>query len=180
MTEAELEQLRYPTGKFEKPGAFDREMLGYHIQSIENFPALVIAELQDLNKDTLVYRYRPGSWNIRQLIHHCADSHMNAFIRFKWTLTEKSPVIKPYLEDKWAELPDTTEADVTISALLLSALHARWAILLRALTAEQLQRKYIHPEYGKEYKLWEVAALYSWHCRHHLEHIRQAKKLKFP
>ena len=114
-------------------------------------------------------RYK--NWTVRQIVHHLADSHMNAFVRFRLTLTEERPTIKPYDETRWAELPDTKTADVSLSVKLLEALHARWVLLLRSMTDADFERSYFHPEYKREFRLAEVLGLYAHHCRHHAGQI---------
>jgi hypothetical protein len=108
---------------------------------------------------------------VRQIVHHLADSHMNAFVRFRLALTEDRPTIKPYDETRWAELSDTTAADAMLSVRLLEALHARWGMLLRGLSDAEFARSYIHPEYGKEFRLDEALGLYAHHCQHHAAQI---------
>lgn len=124
-----------------------------------------------LRSGDLEKRYRPGGWTARQVIHHVADSHMNAYIRFRLALTEEQPTIKPYDEKRWAELPDARSADVAVSLALLDSLHHRWVLLLRTLKMEDFRRTYNHPEYGIRRLDWNVL-LYGWHGRHHVAHVR--------
>lgn len=111
-----------------------------------------------------------------QTIHHLADSHMNAFIRLKLALTEDTPTIKPYNEARWAETPEIEAVPVNVSITLLHALHRRLAALLRGLSPEQWQRCYFHPEHKREFSIWEMTAMYAWHCRHHMEQLRGLKE----
>lgn len=169
----ELEKLRYPIGKLKYDGLPDDNLKNQWIEDIASFPLKVKKVVNDLTTDQLEWVYRPDGWSIRQVVHHCADSHMNAQLRFKLALTEDKPTIKPYIESKWAELPDN-EQDVEVSLDLLTALHKKWVYLLEKLSDEDLLREYIHPEHGKTFDLNFTIAMYSWHCKHHFAHILQA------
>lgn len=168
-----LSTLQYPIGKFERPAAMDAALIASHIESIAHFPERVNAALQDLDPNHLSWPYRPGGWSLRQLIHHCADSHMNAFIRFRLALTEDNPAIKPYHQDGWSALADSQTAPVEWSIDILHGLHARWTALMHSIQPDQWSRTAYHPEHKREIPLWEFAALYSWHCNHHLAHLEQ-------
>jgi len=170
----DLEVLKYPVGKFEKPAEINEDVLDNWIETIETLPEKVIKLVGNLSYDELELQYRPGSWNIKQLVHHLADSHMNSFIRFKWILTEENPTIKPYDEVAWAKLPDANNEEITHSITILEGLHKRWAILLKSLSEEDLKRTYIHPEHNQRFTLEAMLGSYDWHCRHHLAHIKQA------
>jgi hypothetical protein len=168
----ELEKLRYPVGKFSAPLEYSPEDIQKWIREIEVLPSSCKTELSKFTEEMLNTPYRPEGWTIRQVIHHIADSHMNAYIRFKLALTEEVPTIKPYKEDLWARLPDTKFTAPEISINLLDALHQRWTILLRNMNENDYRKKYYHPESKKEFMLHTALALYAWHCMHHLEHIR--------
>ena len=169
----DLEKLRYPIGRFEPPSRIDRDQIGRWISDIEALPADLRRTVRGLTDTQLNTPYRPGGWTIRQVIHHLPDSHINSFIRFKLALTENRPEIKPYFEDRWAELPDYSMTPVSASLDLLEGLHQRWVALLRSLTRQDLERTFIHPESGLV-KLPETIGSYAWHGRHHLAHIREA------
>lgn len=173
-----LDELKYPVGKFIKPEFITKEIIDSAISDIENFPGLVNAEIQNLTEEELQLRYRPEGWTTTQVVHHCADSHINSYIRFKLALTENVPTIKPYEESVWAELSDNNLSPL-VSLQLLEALHARWVYLLKTLSEEDLNKEFIHPEQSERISLKENILIYSWHCRHHLAHIRQAKELRF-
>jgi hypothetical protein len=113
---------------------------------------------------------------VRQVVHHLPDSHINAYTRMKLALTEQTPVIKPYQEARWAELPDGREAPIELSLNLLESLHHRWVLLLRRLSPADLRRQYVHPEQGRPVQLEEVLALYAWHGRHHVAHITSLRR----
>ena len=170
----DLEKLKYPVGKFNKPENISPEMLKDYISVIESFPQGIRQEVESLTEQQLSNTYRPEGWTIRQLVHHCADSHQNAFTRFKLALTENQPTIKPYMEALWAELADS-ELPVEPSLKILEGLHLRWTVLLKSMSPEDFQKSFMHPEHNRLFLLEESLALYAWHCRHHLEHIRLAK-----
>jgi len=166
-----IENLKYPIGKFIAPEEYTLNILKGWIEEIESFPEKVVELTQTLTQAQLNWIYRPEGWSIKQVVHHCADSHMNSFIRFKLALTESTPTIRPYHEDKWAELSDSLVTDLTDSILLLKGLHAKWGFLLRQLTTSDLLLKYVHPEHGQTFTLQETIGSYAWHCQHHLAHI---------
>lgn len=171
----DLEQLKYPIGTFTVPTTITPDLLAAWVADIAAFPEKLKDEVSQLNEQQLNYTYRPAGWSIRQVIHHCADSHMNSLIRFKLTLTEEVPMIKPYKEDQWAELSDA-QMPVGPSLQLLDALHSRWVNLLNTLTEQELARCYYHPEQQKEIDLRTTIGLYAWHGNHHLAHVKQAKR----
>lgn len=178
MTEEQLDKLKYPIGKFKAPDTYTKASLLQCIDEIRNFPANLSAQVKQLTKEQLQTPYRPDGWTIRQVVHHCADSHINGLIRFKVTLTEDKPTIKPYRENLVAELADTKLMAIEPSLLLLEGIHKRWVVLLESLDENQMQRRYVHPEYNKEFTLNEATALYAWHGNHHLAHITTLKKSK--
>ena len=173
-----LEQLKYPAGKFVKPESITKEIIDSAIFEIENFPSFVKTEIQNLDEKDLQLRYRPEGWTITQVVHHCADSHINSYMRFKLALTENVPTIKPYEESLWAELPDNNLSPF-VSLKLLDALHEKWVYIIKSLSEEDLNKEFIHPDQSEKISLKENISIYSWHCRHHLAHIRQAKELRF-
>ncbi len=170
----ELDELKYPIGKYLNNKSPKKETKEEWIKDIEEFPAKVESLLAGISKDKLNWKYRPDGWTIKQLIHHCADSHLNSISRFKLALTEDLPTIRPYFEDRWAELFDSQEDDIGLSMNFLKALHAKWAKFLRGLNDDQLKREFIHPEYGVNYNLAETIGNYAWHCNHHFAHIKNA------
>lgn len=170
----DLDKLKFPVGIFSKPDNISSSDITQWIETIAEFPQKVIEATESLTLAQLNWTYRPAGWTIKQVVHHCGDSHMNSLIRFKLALTEDSPTIKPYFEDRWAELPDSLDDDISISLNLLKSLHSRWVILLKSLDADQLERTFVHPEHGTSFTLAETIANYAWHCNHHLAHILQA------
>ena len=169
-----LEKLKYPVGKFVWPQQVHATVIEDWIGQIDVFPNQLKNLLKGLDKTQLEWAYRPGGWTIAQVVHHCADSHMNSFIRFKLALTEDLPTIKPYNETKWASLPDVLNISVVASQQILIGLHMRWVKLLESLSVEDLDRSIIHPEHGTEISLRRQIGLYAWHGKHHLAHIQQA------
>ena len=162
-----LDPLRYPIGPPPKAGLADATPAS--IAAIRSLPGELQAALQGLNDSQLDTPYRPGGWTLRQLAHHVADSHLNAYVRLRLALTEDWPTIKPYEEARWAELADARTAPVAISLDLLAPLHARWVLLLESLTGADWQRGYVHPESGRT-TIEAMTGLYSWHGRHHTAH----------
>lgn len=170
-----MEDVRYPIGKFTALESHTAEELGSCIKRIESLSDRIELASKNLSDTQLDTPYRDGGWTVRQVIHHVADSHMNAYIRVKWILTEPTPVIKAYDEKAWAQTGETFAApDLSIS--LLKSLHAKWVILLRTLTADQLQKQYIHPDTQKHVALHNLIGMYAWHGDHHLAHITELKK----
>lgn len=169
-----LHQLKFPIGEFSPPSSIDKEIINQWIASIETFPNSVETLTKSLSIEQKNWKYRPKGWSIKQVVHHCADSHMNSLIRFKLALTEESPAIRPYWEDRWAELPDSLDDNLESSLLLLKGLHQKWVFLLKQLSPHELEREFVHPEHGKRFSLKENIGVYAWHCDHHLAHIRQA------
>ncbi len=174
----DITSLKYPIGNFTFPDQVSIEDRKTNLQSIENFPAQLIDIVSSLSKEELQLNYRPEGWTIQQVIHHCADSHMNALTRFKWTLTEDNPTIKAYKEGAWAELPDTLLSEIEPSLQLLESLHHRWILLLNHLKEEEWNKGFYHPEMKRSIRLDQNLCLYGWHCRHHLGHVKQALKYR--
>lgn len=162
--------LAYPIGKFAKPAAVTAEERRGFIAEIAAAPANFRQASEGLDDAQLDTPYRPGGWTVRQVIHHVPDSHMNSYCRFRLALTEDDPLIKPYEEAKWAELPDARTAPVAPSLQLLESLHARWVALLSGLSGEQWACTFRHPELGSV-RLDTNLALYAWHSRHHAAQI---------
>ncbi len=172
MMNEDIIKLQYPIGKFEKSESITSEQIQFWINEIEELPAKLQKVISELNENQLDTPYRPGGWTVRQVVHHLADSHVNSFCRFRLALTESTPAIKPYFEDRWAELIDARTAPVELSINLLTALHARWVILLRSLTSAEFSKTFYHPEHEKEFRLDVNIGIYAWHGKHHLAHIQ--------
>ena len=175
----DIETLKYPIGKPKTPTKIEPTQIESWIQAIRVFPALVTKEVTPLTDKELQYKYRLEGWTIQQVVGHCIDSHMNSMIRFKLTLTEDNPTIKPYDEARWATLNDTVNYSIQDATKLLSGIHQRWVFLLEQLETLQLQRTYVHPESNARVSLQESLAIYAWHCNHHLQHIINAKAFKY-
>lgn len=175
MSEQNLYKLRYPIGEFIKPETITSQHIKDWIIDIEAFPNAIIEVTKNLNKTQLNYKYRPKGWTIKQVVHHCADSHINSLLRFKLALTEDEPTIKPYFEERFAELIDYTQP-IDATLLILKGIHKKLGIILRNLNQDELQRQFIHPEHGKRFSLKETIGVYAWHSNHHLAHIKQALK----
>jgi DinB superfamily len=171
----ELEHLRFPVGRMSIPATYTADDLQGWITDIIALPRLMREAVQNCTIAELETPYRPDGWTLRQVVHHTADSHTQAYTRFKLALTEDNPTIKPYEEQLWAELPDS-KMEIEISLRLLEALHARWAMILRGMSAADFERTYFHPGMQQSFSLGQVAYMYSWHSRHHTAHIKLVKK----
>lgn len=171
-----LVQLQYPIGKFVKPEVMTKDIITKWVSEISTFPTRLMAAVDQLTDEQLDTPYRPDGWTIRQVVHHCADSHMNSLTRLKLALTEDQPTIKPYFEERWAELPDTKSMPIQPSLKMIEGIHERWTVLLKNATDEQHARTFIHPQYGKTYRIDEYIGVYAWHCNHHLAHITETIK----
>jgi len=165
------EYLCYPTGRFIAQESYTAEDRAQCIKRIEGLPQHVEDLVKTLTPALLDTSYRDGGWTARQVIHHIADSHLNAYIRFKWALTEATPTIKPYDEKGWAQTPETA-LDPTMSVILLKALHVRWVSLLSNMTTADFDREFYHPDNKKHVRLAQSLATYAWHGEHHLGHLR--------
>lgn len=163
--------LRYPIGKFTPLEVYSRQELDQCIQRIESLPSRIEAVIKNFSTKQLDTVYREEGWTARQVVHHVSDSHMNAYIRFKWTLTENTPTIKAYDEKLWAETPEV-KLDPQLSVNMLKALHAKWTALLKSLGPDELKKEYIHPETKKNNRLDRIVAMYAWHGDHHLGHLK--------
>ena len=168
--------LKYPIGNFRFDDEITSSVTSVWINEIEDLPRLLRDAVKDLDNEQLDTAYRFGGWTARQVIHHLADSHMNAYVRFKLALTEENPVIKPYDESKWAELSDY-KLPIDTSLLLLETLHKRWTNLLRSLSPSDMEKTFIHPDSG-EVSVGKNIGIYAWHGRHHLTHITSLCKRK--
>lgn len=161
------EDQRYPIGKFD-PADFPAR--GENIKTIDDLPSILAAAVAGLDDAQLDTPYRHGGWTVRQTVHHLADSHINSFCRFRLALTEdEPPTIRPYYEDRWAELADC-DVPVDLSLKIIEGVHARWTALLESMSDAQFASSFVHPETG-EWTLESALRLYAWHSRHHTAHI---------
>jgi uncharacterized damage-inducible protein DinB len=169
-TEAAQLDLRYPIGGPKRAESFTAQERSVAIDGLRQLPQNLRSAVSALSEGQLETPYRPGGWTVRRLVHHVADSHMNAYIRVRLGLTEDWPTVAPYQENRWAELEDARTAAVSTSLDLLQTLHARWVQLFASLNDEEWKRGYVHPVNGRE-TLEQVVMLYDWHGRHHTAHV---------
>ena len=169
-----MEALRYPIGRHVGQ-PFSEEQLQEWLLDIQSLPQQIEYAITNLDHHQLDTPYREGGWTVKQVVHHVADSHMNAYVRFKLGLTEDNPVIKPYDESAWAEMSDTKNIPVNISTTLLYALHSRWYEILKNISREQWDRTLFHPERNMQMTLWYLLGNYAWHSKHHVAHIRNLR-----
>ncbi|MDF1694418.1 MAG: putative metal-dependent hydrolase [Saprospiraceae bacterium] len=172
-----IENLKYPIGKY-NPGEIKMDVIKEWIEELRTFPSGLEEVLSQVDHDSLLYTYRPGGWNIQQLVHHLADSHMNSLIRFKLALTEDNPIIKPYLEAQWSEMYDVHHVSIESSIKILKGVHARLSSLLSNMSILDFAKTYTHPEHGKSLDLAFTVGMYAWHGNHHLEHIKAANQFQ--
>jgi uncharacterized damage-inducible protein DinB len=170
--EVQIMDKRYPIGKFSSGETITAGEIKEWLTELKLLPMRLAELVNKLSEEDLEKNYREGSWTIRQVVHHLADSHLNAYIRLKLALTESNPAIKTYYEERWAELPDS-KLPITSSIKMLEGLHERWVYLLETLTEEQLQRTFMHPDSG-EVSVAKNIGIYAWHGNHHLAHIKIA------
>jgi len=166
-----MESLQYPIGKFVRLDHYDQATIRSSQQDIEALPDQLEHQCHSLTPVQWQTPYRHGGWTLRQVIHHVADSHAQAFLRFKWALTEHHPVIKPYHQDTWATLSDN-ETDPLDSLLIIKGVHRRWVVLMKYMQEEDWLKGYFHPEQGRIVSLGEAVCLYAWHSKHHLSHLK--------
>ena len=165
------EALRYPVGRFQYEGNLGADARRAAISTIVDFPQLFRAVATSLSETQLATHYREGGWTARQVIHHVADSHTNAYVRTRWLLTEDGPTIKAYDEKGWAELPDATSAPIDLSLAMIAATHQRWTFLLGSLPDAAYGRALVHPVSGPM-TLDKLVHMYAWHGRHHMGHLQ--------
>ncbi|MCY7344680.1 MAG: bacillithiol transferase BstA [Pyrinomonadaceae bacterium] len=168
------EELKYPIGKFDKNIELTPELKQQFINDIAVLPEKLHEAVKDLSDERLDTPYRPEGWTVRQTVHHVADSHLNSMVRFKLALTEDAPTIRPYYEDRWAELKDSF-LPIESSIKIIEGLHHRWATVLNTMSEADFQRKLVHPETG-EWTLEKMLALYVWHGKHHTAHITSLRE----
>lgn len=171
------QDIRYPIGKYEIV-PFSEAIKNSRLNDLRMLPKDLEMTIQQLDKVQLDTPYREGGWTVQQVVHHLADSHMNAFARFKMALTEEVPMIKTYDENAWSITADVLDTPINYSTTLLYALHERWGNLIASLTEEQWQRKLFHPVRNAEVSLWDMFAIYSWHGKHHIAHIKNLLETK--
>ena len=174
--EITLEELKYPIGRYKQPDAYTPQLLKEWVAVLQALPSWMDACIENLDESHLQTSYREGGWTIQQVVHHIADSHLNAYIRLKLALTEDNPTVKPYDENAWAKLIDTQVVPVNISITMVHTLHRRMVALLNHLQPAEWERTYFHPEHKRNFPIWEMVAMYAWHSRHHVAHITQLRE----
>jgi len=173
----DVDDLRYPIGRFKAPSAITAQDRAAHIAVLRELPGRLTSAVNGLNDAQLDTPYRDGGWTVRQVVHHVPDSHLNAYVRLKLALTEDRPTIKPYNEAAWAELADSKSTPIEVSQALLDAVHVRFVQLWRSLKPEHFARTLIHPDHGERTVDW-LLFVYEWHGKHHTAHITELRKQK--
>jgi uncharacterized damage-inducible protein DinB len=170
VTKVAEQDARYPIGRSQRLSEIDEDDVKSAIADLAELPGLLRNAVDGLDADQLDTPYREGGWAVQQLVHHIADSHMNAFIRVRLGLTEDNPTITTYDERAWAVLHDSLAAPLSWSLDLVEGLHARWVMLLQSLDEAQWKRSFVHPQRGPQ-TIAQATVLYGWHSRHHVAHI---------
>lgn len=178
-TQVDIEKLKYPIGKFVPPASFNADEVKKHIQTMAVLPTDLEAVITGLSSEQLNYGYRQGSWNVKQIVHHLADSHLNFHVRLRLPLTENVPTIKPYDENAWAKLPDANNDDLSFSLMIVKGVHARAVELMNLLSETDLKKEYFHPDNKKNWPLFWLIGLYAWHGHHHVAQVKVALQHKF-
>jgi uncharacterized damage-inducible protein DinB len=173
-----MTDLRYPVGPWKPPAAISASDRTRHIEQITAAPQALRQAVSGLSDAQLETPYRDGGWTVRQVVHHVPDSHLNAYLRMKFGLTEQQPQVKPYDQDTWAKTPDVATTPISVSLDLLTALHDRWVRLMTGMKDQDFARLISHPEWSAPLSLDMVAAHYAWHGRHHVGHITELRKRK--
>lgn len=171
-----LDRLQYPIGKFVAPEIITEEKLHEWITILEMFPSQLRDMVSEMSDTQLDKPYRPDGWTVRQVVHHVADSHHHSYIRFKWALTEDTPTIKPYVQNKWADLPDLAGMPVEWSLRHIEAVHYKLVRLLRAMSNQDFDKTFIHPDGDVVFTLRKNVGQYAWHSMHHYMHIANLVK----
>lgn len=176
MADQEIDKLRFPVGEFSYSKNYSDEELTESITDIENLAQILKSEVSSLDEKQLNTPYRDGGWTVKQVVHHLVDSHINGYIRAKLVVTEDTPTIKPYDQDRWSELQEVELSDINESLKILDGLHKRWVTFLNSLNPEDFEKEYFHPEHGISISLKQSTCSYGWHCQHHVAHITNLKK----
>jgi uncharacterized damage-inducible protein DinB len=173
---ATIQDFRYPIGEYQ-PQPFSIDQKIEWMADIKFLPHNLENAVLNLDEAQLQTPYREGGWTVHQVVHHVADSHMNAYCRFKLALTEENPTIKPYEQKLWAEMHDVKKLPINLSLTLLHALHTRWVECMKAITDNEWNNRTVfHPEYKKTMRLWALLGMYAWHGRHHTAHITRLRE----
>lgn len=167
-----MNHLKYPIGEFQVPSVISSDQRQILINDVKIFPETFREIAMSLSLKELKTAYRPEGWTARQVIHHVFDSHLHTYCRFKWALTEQDPIVKPYFEDLWAELPDNELIPIMLSLQMIDTLHQRWVILMESMVMDDWNKTYTDPKYQITLKLDQSLALYAWHGKHHIGHVK--------
>ena len=166
-----MNDLRYPTGKYQPVDEVTPAYVEACIAEIAALPALMRKAVEGLSEQQLNTPYRPDGWTVKQVVHHVGDSHLNSIVRFKWTMTEDTPKIKAYDEKEWAASSDVPVTPVAVNLMFIEALHQKWVHLLRSLEMADWSKSFVHPDTGRQLTLGWLLGLYAWHGKHHVAHI---------
>ncbi len=160
----------FPAGEYLSPGIYSETEKRAFVYELAQFPAQLQKCVEDLDDAQLDSKYK--NWTIRQIVHHIADSHINSYVRFKWALTEASPLIKTYNESLWSEIVDARAGSIEPSLVILEGIHGRWSQLILELSDDEMKMNFFHPELMSEVSLYEALPSYVWHGKHHMAQIQ--------
>lgn len=172
----DLDKLKYPIGQYKPPSLITRQNLDEWIEQLAILPNEIAEITKNLNEKALEVAYRANGWTVRQVVHHLADSHINAYTRVHLTLTEERPIIRAYDEVRWAELTVAKTGDIQHSISILASIHRKLTTVLNTLSLNDFDRCYFHPSIAKEFTLGYLVGNYAWHGKHHLAHIKLTLK----
>lgn len=164
--------VRFPIGPLQVPAEVNRTHIAQWVAQIETYVTRLRNTVEGISEAEWQATYREGAWNVRQLVHHIADSQLNMYQRLKLALTDDNPTVPAFDEERWAVLPDT-ELPVESSLAMLDGINTRVVALANTLTDEQLKRTFTHETNGAISVATKVAKL-CWHEEHHLAHIEIA------
>jgi uncharacterized damage-inducible protein DinB len=165
-----VEDQRYPIGKLNIDPAFDAAARAAAIEAIARLPGELTTAVRGLDDAQLDTPYREGGWTVRQVVHHLADSHLNAYVRCKLIASEAHPPLKGYDDNAWSEMADAKTLPVSVSLQIIEGLHARWVAFLKSLAAADFARTGAHTENGSR-TLDHLLQIYGWHGPHHVAHV---------
>ena len=170
-----MQDLRYPIGQYE-PQPFSEALLAERLAAVKFLPGLLEQAVENLDEYQLNTPYRDGGWTVKQVVHHVADSHMNALSRVKFTLTEDNPTIMGYDEEAWAKTAEYEELPINISLTMIHTIQAKLHCLFANAKGADWERTYIHSHSKKQFNLWYLLGMYAWHGTHHTAHITSLRE----
>lgn len=164
--------VKFPIGQLQVSENIALSDIEKWLEDTATYTERLRVEVDSLSDEELNKTYREGSWNVRQLVHHIADSQLNMYQRLKLALTDNNPKVPEFIQNEWAVLPDSN-LPVESSIKMLEGINERVVALGSSLTEDQLKRVFTH-EVNGEISVGTKVAKLSWHEEHHLAHIKIA------